>query len=1788
MRGTLDPLTQAKIDAFARRRRSFILVRGICAVVTILLATMTSLAFIDRFFLLPDELRYVSSALGYGVALLGAWWTCARLVWRSLDARELARLIEHVRPELREDLISAVELGDPHGKEKWDSEEFREILQQNVARRIQSVEISELLSFHRISPWVWASAGVLSFVVALLLVPGLRYDHLLLRALNPLANIERVSRVKIAILEPNPAERSVPQGDVVTVRVEIAGPETKHVYLESFPAGKRSEKVEMAAASGRQFESSLAVGREALQYRIRAGDAQTRKYTLTTVPRPEAISFKKTYIYPEYARKPNRVVTEESGDVDELEGSTVDLEIEVNQDVKDAKLKIEQGGKSSELPLAATADHRKLRAQLSIAGSGTYRVHLESKMWGFTNKFSPQYEIRSRADLVPRIILEEPSADLLVPPDEVVAVKGVAKDDIGLHRVTQAVKVNQGDWKETVLAQDPPTLEVQIGRMWDIYDLRVQPGDHVALKLIAVDLKGNRAESAPVHLTISARGFDPQRLVPLAAKEAMFAELVLFRDAVRALDKHVAEAAALPAAEELQRKQTILSAVGGADKAGQIADTVEGRAKDALRVSRTGREGGDLILVARLVKRLKEDALQATKAELDKGALAAAREQVASAVGRANAAEETYRDLLATEEAVAALNDVKDLARDQQAIHKQLQGALSIKDPRAYERLARRQGVATQQIETVEGVLQVLATRSPGDYGKRVTALKESLAKARTVLKEAMGKAMDPSLTNPSLALDREVQAALNNLHGIEQDLARRAELARGTLDRTSEPSFADVQETSRRIRSLAALEGKADKTPEGRAKEKNESARAIARWKAARVQLEARAGVDEVRKDSDPFWVADSSLAGRAMQAVLDLHMATPEAAKTLEILSIVEKATRTLETGHTLAELSTSLRELAEGERWNASTAHRTTRHPMDWQWIDARMATLPDEFKSAGLSADATSALMKTWRGPDGDAVRREMAERHVPHRFPKQVAPNMEKLSADVGKSLTSIQPAMEEARKELQKLVPSLAERLEKLSEASKVIQEKTGNLGDKAPQADPAQTKPEAAKLLDNQQAIDKQVEDVMAELRRDANTQNLFTEKGRERARDADDAVAMLQQAPPKAEELLNQAAATPQPKAQEHALSQAAEQQGKLKDALHTLAEHYKNLSQGKPEETRPELRKAEEALGIKEKLDQQYAQMERLAELAQLSPEALKAALENQLKESDAMQRELQRLTQNALDKAEDQLRQAAEQEKQAAQQQEAKTEQQKSLAEQAKAIAEEAKRMAREDVPRIEKEVEKAKAEVAKKPLEEAKKDLNQAAADIPQDFSDAAKSAQDLSKAAQDLNKAKQELAAAQQLAQQQQAKAQQQAQKENAEAQADQQKANAQAAQAQTAQQQADQADKNATAAQQTAAEAQRQAAQQPQNQEAQKNAQKAQQAAQKAKDDAQKAQQTAQKAKADAQAAAQKAQAEAAQAKADQQQAADAQTAAQDAGKEAGDAQALAQKAQALAAQFQQAAQANQPQAVAQQQQVKQQLQNAQADLQQAARNQQSLGEMREAQQLNQIAKGVEKANQNEVAQAQKAAQQANAQQAAKADQAAKDAIEAQADALAKARGQQQGQPEGQAQGAPEGSPLSDPAAEFLAQALNSLNGEGQNQLAQGQGKMERGQQGQGKPEQGQGQGEPEQGQGEAGQATSAAAQAQAQSMRQGRTPGQGQQPGQNPFSNMPGQGKGASVQAGPLAEGELPQNVLLKPGDWGKLPPRLAKDLMEAQRENVGGEYRHMVETYFRVIAEKAREKK
>ena len=103
----------------------------------------------------------------------------------------------------------------------------------------------------------------------------------------------------------------------------------------------------------------------------------------------------------------------------------------------------------------------------------------------------------------------------------------------------------------------------------------------------------------------------------------------------------------------------------------------------------------------------------------------------------------------------------------------------------------------------------------------------------------------------------------------------------------------------------------------------------------------------------------------------------------------------------------------------------------------------------------------------------------------------------------------------QARKSLQIAAPKLSERLENLAEAAKRLEKETNEVAESVTKEEKAKTE-EVQNLLNQQGKINQRIEQVKEELRRDANAQDMKQEEGRERARDADDAVAMLEKPPP------------------------------------------------------------------------------------------------------------------------------------------------------------------------------------------------------------------------------------------------------------------------------------------------------------------------------------------------------------------------------------------------------------------------------------------------------------------------------------------------------------------------------------------------------------------------------------------------------------------------------------------------------------------------------------------------
>ena len=133
-----------------------------------------------------------------------------------------------------------------------------------------------------------------------------------------------------------------------------------------------------------------------------------------------------------------------------------------------------------------------------------------------------------------------------------------------------------------------------------------------------------------------------------------------------------------------------------------------------------------------------------------------------------------------------------------------------------------------------------------------------------------------------------------------------------------------------------------------------------------------------------------------------------------------------------------------------------------------------------------------------------------------------------------------------------------------------------------------------------------------------------------------------------------------------------------------------------------------------------------------------------------------------------------------------------------------------------------------------------------------------------------------------------------------------------------------------------------------------------------------------------------------------------------------------------------------------------------------------------------------------------------------------------------------------------------------------------------------------QGGAEQGPGAEQPQQGPGQSSSAMAqaqsamgAAAQAATAAMRAQRSQQSSLMPGSMPGTQgQPAKSEnGLQASAPPGKTGALPDAKVAKTGEWGKLPKKVADQLSQGQQETVASEYRNQVETYYRVIAERAK---
>ncbi|MEO8353116.1 MAG: hypothetical protein ABI680_15405, partial [Chthoniobacteraceae bacterium] len=1125
----LEPRILSKLRAFADRRRKLLIIRGVCSAVAMLLATMMMVAFIDKLFLLPDEVRWGLSAAAYLAVLIVEWRVCLGQLTRAPGPRRLARLIEHAEPKLREDLLSAVELGTPDGEEVFDSEQFRQILQADVAERMDGLRVDRLLPVNLLKRYLGVAAVLVLAVTIAFVATGFQFGTLMLRALFPGMNLGRVSATQVEIVQPHPAEMVVAHGDAVPIEIKISGRPASKAVLEIFTASDKRERVPLNATSENVFTGTIQVGREDVRYRIMAGDAITQKYLLDAEPRPYVVNFEKTFTPPAYIKMAPQTKTEENGDLVGLEGSEVELKLAVNVPITSGELRMDYGQEDEVIPLTKNADG-KMVGKVTLGKSGTYRVHLVGEKTAFENKFSPEYELRAEPDLVPGVELAQPAMDLIVPANELVDFSGVASDDLAVSELALHIRINDGRWESLPIPIEA-AANVPFQYRWDLIQQGVRAGDIVTAKVVALDLKGNRGESRPIQISVTSAGFEMKRLTALEAWRALADSLRVWRESSDALAKVSGETR--QRIEQSGESDPVrLSQLKIFGEAYQEFDQRYGEAvlalTAALRASLAGHESAELVLLGRLLAKAEAGTAQRGRtdaevagANIGEGfAKDLAREMddaINRALQRARLAEESFRTLLTAAEVDVLAENVQILDREQERISELARQTGD--EASKWKQIATRLRVMLSETKSFEELLVQVGDREGA--GDRARNIAQQFAKRRQGVEKLLtNEAPSRKVMDPVNLLGETIRMATRDVLELRNSVGRKPiETTKAMSDETGS-LWTNFERLRDDLNAIAQDQKWNDFA---------RSALAAGEWNARETVFKAHGDVEEIRPTSDALFVADVRSTSVALHGMQDLSPSDGND-KTREKIEALDRAFRLLEGGHDLQELLDGMNNLAANERWQISSPRARTADPRDWNWLEERLRRSPDELKRMNLagkelqeSIEAVCQVLwgmqklESWKRLD-----REMEQRRNPARAPESQRVEANELAEELKKALALLRPQMELARQQVADMAPKLSELAAALAKEAEQLKEKTQEQEQAAPQKPPEQSVAEAQQALAEQENLNAKLEPLKDLLRADANRQDILDAAERERARDADDALAMLKEPPPKAQEAL------------------------------------------------------------------------------------------------------------------------------------------------------------------------------------------------------------------------------------------------------------------------------------------------------------------------------------------------------------------------------------------------------------------------------------------------------------------------------------------------------------------------------------------------------------------------------------------------------------------------------------------------------------------------------------------
>ncbi len=233
-----------------------------------------------------------------------------------------------------------------------------------------------------------------------------------------------------------PGNVSLVEGDSCNITIRVKGAFHGNPVLSYRQEAKEIfEQTELAPDSARIYHYLFKELQSPIRYFVKAHDQVSDLYTIQVEKRPFMRRLQLKLEYPSYTDLPIRYQEDNVGDVSALVGTRVQLLLQANKSLKQAR-QIFSDGKIKPLRIA----NEEAEGEFEVRREQTYHIELEDK-FGYVSIHPIEYLIRPLPDQFPVVEVVTPGTDVDLSEELKLLLTIEAEDDFGFSRLRLGYRI---------------------------------------------------------------------------------------------------------------------------------------------------------------------------------------------------------------------------------------------------------------------------------------------------------------------------------------------------------------------------------------------------------------------------------------------------------------------------------------------------------------------------------------------------------------------------------------------------------------------------------------------------------------------------------------------------------------------------------------------------------------------------------------------------------------------------------------------------------------------------------------------------------------------------------------------------------------------------------------------------------------------------------------------------------------------------------------------------------------------------------------------------------------------------------------------------------------------------------------------------------------------------------------------------------------------------------------------------------------------------------------------------